>query len=157
MSSRNPRVHGPSGPAPRSSLPCTYHARSPGAGEAAPIRKRSLWVKGHRPRPASRGIELSATTRHSGNRELGHLGTRALGPRRLAVGPPSTRLTPPAVAAAGLERAEARGPEAKGAGELSGFVYLGVGVRVRDPTLGLAVRGALGACALARWRSGRPW
>lgn len=53
VSSRIPGVHGPSSPAPRSSLPCTHHARSPGAGEEAPRRKRSLWVKGHRPRPAS--------------------------------------------------------------------------------------------------------
>lgn len=120
VSSRSPGVQGPSGPVPHTS-PCTHHARSPGAGEAAPRRKRSLWVKGHRPgpRPASHGFGQSATARDSGNRELGHSWTRALRPRLSAVGPSRTRLTLPPRRPLGWREQRRGDPRPRGHGELS--------------------------------------
>lgn len=147
------------------SLPSTHPARSPGAAaaeEAAPRRKRSPRVKGHRARPPGlprRRAAPPAPTR--GARGRGNRGARS------AVEPSRSRLTP---AAAGLERADARTGgtrgrdrgergtgERDGRGELSGFGKTwgwggGVG-RSEFVTPPRARRGA-GLSAPARWRGG---
>lgn len=126
---------------------------SGGETEAFPAGERSPSPPGLR--GFGRSAHLPGTRR--ADRALAHTGARhPRGRDTWRLSRPVPDLPLPSRRQLGCKRADARGPEAEvGQGELSGFVDLGVGVRVRDPSLGSAVRGALGACAVGRWSSGQ--